>query len=72
MRGKDQTANTRLVILMAVNDKVVDGVLAHGAYQAVARQFGVDRSLVSKLWKAHGADIIAASTESTLDIDSYT
>jgi len=57
---------------MAVNDKVVDGVLAHGAYQAVARQFGVDRSLVSKLWKAHGADIIAASTESTLDIDSYT
>jgi hypothetical protein len=61
MRGKDLTTGSRLVLLLAVYDHVVDGVPARGTYQDVAVRFDVDRSLVSKLWKAHREYVIAAS-----------
>nr|AIG56311.1 secreted protein [Achlya hypogyna] len=71
MPGTDLTTGSRLVLLLAVYDHVVDGVPARGTYQDVAVQFGVDRSLVSKLWKAHREYVIAASASGPFDIDAF-
>jgi len=70
MRGKDHTAGSRLVLLLAVYDHVVDGAPVHGTYQDVADRFDVERSTISKLWKAHGEYVIAASADGPIEIDA--
>ena len=70
MRGKDHTAGSRLVLLLAVYDHVVDGAPVHGTYQDVADRFDVERSTISKLWKAHGEYVIAAQWRRSQSVSS--
>jgi len=70
MRGKDLTTGSRLFLLLAVYDRVVDDVPACCTYQDVAVRFDVDRSLVSKLWKAHREYVFDSSASGPIDIDA--
>jgi len=70
MRGKDHTPSSCLVLLLAVHDHYADGKLSHGALQAVATRFDVDRTIVSKLWKVHRPYIVAAAAAPPIDFST--
>lgn len=59
MGTADITPTARLLILLATNDRVVDGKPVNGAFAAVARAHNCSRSAVSRLWTKHGPYVLA-------------